>query len=207
MIETDARAERVPRYTPRVQLEFCPAIATGQLFIAPDTSRSSEHLSQQQTVKMLTAMGSIGTACFEAHASRSAASLWVPDSPCSTSAARPACSSGLRRRTVTAALQTFPNAVDTALMEGAKSSEVRRGKQQDPEEDPVKYPSTWQHRAWVWGTIGLLTATAASGAGNIDSISSLLAGLVALVGAYYLSGQQLSSQAEALACLVLPLFC
>lgn len=89
---------------------------------------------------------------------------------------------------VPSALQTMPEPGGITVPQLRVPAQVKKGKQErDPDEDPIKYSSTWEHRVWVWSTIGLLIATAVAGAGKVDDLPSFSAALLAAVGAYYLS--------------------
>ena len=127
---------------------------------------------------------------------RSRASLWVPDGQCSTSYSVSVYR--FRRRCITAAAQPVlqdPAASlapeQTAQLEVQPETQrrVKRRSQEVQSESPVLYPSTWQHRAWTWGTIGLLAATAISGSTQVHDAQSVLAALSAVLFGYYLSGE------------------
>ena len=129
-------------------------------------------------------------------------SLWLPDCPCSPSYRIVRCLP--RKRPILAVAQPLlesPAADTTSVTDlktppqqaAVRATRRARGSPEGPDEDPVLYPSNWQHRAWTWGTITLLTAMAGCGAAKMqDSESYLVAVLAAVVG-YYIAGKQCSS--------------
>lgn len=48
--------------------------------------------------------------------------------------------------------------------------------------------STWEHRAWVWGSSSLMAALLLQGVSRVDSVEEGVAAVLGLVAAYYLSG-------------------
>lgn len=56
--------------------------------------------------------------------------------------------------------------------------------------------STWEHRAWVWGTSTFLAITFASGLAGVQDTWTCCSVTLAMVAAYYMAGRRLDANAN-----------
>lgn len=134
----------------------------------------------------------LGRGCGE----RPSWSVWLPDSPCSTSqrCLRP-CTRRALRPVAAVQPQLLDKAAESAAEAAQQSDRLERSRRprastsKDAEADSgILYPSTWQHRAWTWSSITLLAATILSGSLKIHDTQTLIGALVAALVGYYVAG-------------------